>query len=229
MKRLMVLCSIAGLLSGCGGGGSSSTPTQPTTPAAPPQPPANRAPSVSATASPAFGIHGLTTFTFVATATDPDSDALTFAWTVGDGSTATAASFTRVFTQGGSFTPSVTVSDGRGGSASASASTITVGSASGTWRGTGPAALGTFTMTLTQENSGRVTGTYFDSTFGAGQLDAASTTNRIDAQGAIEMRVKQGPFNDWTFRGQMDQTGRRITGGVFGSGFNGQPFTLTKD
>ena len=42
------------------------------------------------------------------------------------------------------------------------------------------------------------------------------------------MRVKQGPFSDWTFRGQMDQTGRRITGGIFGSGFNGQPFTIEK-
>jgi hypothetical protein len=186
-------------------------------------------PSVSATVSPAFGIHGLTTFTFVATGTDPDGDALTYTWTVGDGSSSSSATFTRVFSQGGSFLPSVSVSDGRGGSAGADASQIIVGSATGTWRGTGPAALGTFSMTLTQENTGRVTGTYFDSTFGAGQLDAASTTNAINAQGAIEMRVKQGPFLDFTFRGQMDQTGRRITGGVFGSGFAGQPFTLTKD
>lgn len=68
----------------------------------------------------------------------------------------------------------------------------------------------------------------FDNTFGTGQLDAASTTNRIDAQGAVEMRVKQGGFTDFTFRGQMDQTGRRITGGLFGSGFTGQPFTIDK-
>jgi hypothetical protein len=164
-----------------------------------------------------------------ATATDPDADPLTYAWTVGDGSVSSSASFTRVFTQGGNFTPTVTVTDGRGGSASASTAAMTVGSMTGTWRGTGPAALGNFSLTLVQENTGRVTGSYSDSTFGAGQLDAASTTNRIDGQGAIEMRVKQGPFNDWTFRGQMDQTGRRITGGVFGSGFSGQPFTLTKD
>ena len=228
MKRFILASAACVCLSACGGGGS---PTQPSTPAPQPQPQPqpNRAPSVSATVAPAFGIQGLTTFTFVATASDADSDALTYAWTVGDGGAADTATFTRVFTQGGTFTPSVTVSDGRGGSASASASSVIVGSATGAWRGTGPSALGNFSLTLTQENSGRVTGTYFDDTFGAGQLDAASTTNRIDAQGAIEMRVKQGPFNDWTFRGQMDQTGRRITGGVFGSGFNGQPFTLTKD
>lgn len=167
-------------------------------------------------------------FTMTATASDPDSDVLTYAWAVGDGSTAATASFTRVFTQGGNFTPSVTVSDGRGGRASA-ATGITVGSMTGTWRSTaGPSSLGTFSFTLTQDGTGRITGTYFDSTFGGGQLDAASTTNRIDAQGAIEMRVKQGPYNDFTFRGQMDQTGRRITGGVFGSGFKGQPYTIEK-
>jgi len=42
------------------------------------------------------------------------------------------------------------------------------------------------------------------------------------------MRVKQGGFTDFTFRGQMDQTGRRVTGGLFGSGFGGQPFTIDK-
>ena len=81
--------------------------------------------------------------------------------------------------------------------------------------------------TLTQDNNGRITGTYSDSTFGSGQLDPAAV-NTINAQGAIEIRVKQGPFNDWTFRGQMDQTARRITGGIFGSGFSGHPFTIDK-
>ena len=217
------------VLTSCGGGGGASAPTSPTPPTTTTTPPANRVPTVSATASPAFGIHGLTTFTMTATANDSDGDALTYSWTVGDGSSATGASFTRVFTQGGSFSPTVSVNDGRGGSASASTSTIIVGSMTGTWRGTGPAALGTFSFTLSQDSGGRITGTYFDSTFGAGQLDPASTTNRIDAQSAIEMRVKQGPFTDFTFRAQMDQTGRRITGGVFGSGFGGQPITLTKD
>jgi hypothetical protein len=63
----------------------------------------------------------------------------------------------------------------------------------------------------------------------ADALTYAWTVGDVDAQGAIEMRVKQGPFTDFTFRAQMDQTGRRIAGGVFGSGFGGQPITLTKD
>lgn len=228
MRRIIVVIGLLAFVS-CGGGGGS-TPTTPTTPSTPtPTPTPNRAPTASATASPAFGIHGLTTFTIAAIASDPDGDALAYAWTVGDGSSATNASFTRVFTQGGNFTPTVTVTDGRGGSASASTASITVGSMSGTWRGTsGPSSLGTFSFSLTQDNTGRITGTYTDSIFGAGQLDAASTNNKIDAQGTFEMRVKQGPFNDFTFRGQMDQTGRHITGGLFGSGFGGQPYTLDK-
>ena len=56
-----------------------------------------------------------------------------------------------------------------------------------------------------------------------------TSLDTIHSFGLFEMRVKQGPFTDFTFRGQMDQTGRRITGGVFGSGFGGQPITLTKD
>lgn len=42
------------------------------------------------------------------------------------------------------------------------------------------------------------------------------------------MRVKLSVFSDFTFRGRMDQSGRRITGGVYGSGFNGQSFTMDK-
>jgi hypothetical protein len=219
MNRLIL--AVSGLLiAACGGGSTPAAPTPPPTAST------NRAPSVSATASPAFGVHGLTTFTIAATASDPDGDALTYAWTLGDGSIASSSSLTKVFNEGGSFTPSVSVTDGRGGTASAATAGVTVGSMSGTWRGT-QASLGNYALTLTQDTNGRVTGTYNDTTFGSGQLDPASNNN-INAQGAVELRVKQGRFIDWTFRGQMDQTGRRITGGIFGSGFSGHPFTIDK-
>jgi hypothetical protein len=51
---------------------------------------------------------------------------------------------------------------------------------------------------------------------------------KINSSGKIEIRYKAGIFIDAYMRGQMDSTGRRITGGMFKSGFNGQPFTLTK-
>jgi len=39
---------------------------------------------------------------------------------------------------------------------------------------------------------------------------------------------KVDPFLDFTMRGQMDPTGRRISGASFGSGFNGDTFSFDK-
>ena len=46
---------------------------------------------------------------------DPDDDPLSFAWAFGDGTTATGPAPSHAFTTAGTFTVSVTVSDGRGG------------------------------------------------------------------------------------------------------------------
>ncbi|HEX7019740.1 MAG TPA: PKD domain-containing protein, partial [Gemmatimonadaceae bacterium] len=51
---------------------------------------------------------------------DPDQDPLDYEWTFGDGGTATGVSPAHTFTSAGSFTVTLTVSDGRGGSQSAS-------------------------------------------------------------------------------------------------------------
>ena len=60
-----------------------------------------------------------------------------------------------------------------------------------------------------------------------GSTDPAEP-GKIDAAGKVEIRFKVGRFLDFYLRGTMDQTGRNITGGVFNSGFNGLPFTATK-
>lgn len=51
---------------------------------------------------------------------DPDQDTLTYAWTFGDGGSATGVSPTHTFGSAGSFSVTLTVTDGRGGSQSAS-------------------------------------------------------------------------------------------------------------
>jgi hypothetical protein len=56
---------------------------------------------------------------FVSTSSDADGDALTYAWTFGDGTTGTGALPGHTYAQDGSYTVSLTVSDGRGGSHSA--------------------------------------------------------------------------------------------------------------
>ena len=222
MKRqiLALACSTLAVVS-CGGGSSNATPTAPTTPTTPTQ--QNRAPVInSMSVSPQFGIQQLTLFTFSANASDPDGDPLTYAWNIG-GASASGSSTTGTFSSGGTGTATVTVSDGRGGTVTDSR-TFVVGSASGNWSGSGQ-GLGSFSMRLTQ-SAGIITGTYQDA-IGAGHIDPAQP-GTINSSGRIEMRVKQGPFTDWTFRGTMSQTGREINGQIFGSGFTGQAFVMRK-
>lgn len=63
---------------------------------------------------------------------------------------------------------------------------------------------------------------------GNGQVGPTGAIATINASGQISMRIKVAPFTDFTMTGQMDGTGRGITGTVTGSGFTGQPFVMTK-
>ena len=80
-RRHLVSALIVLTLAAACGGGSSSTPT-PTSPT-PPPPPAqtNRSPVIgSMSMGPAFGVSELTTFTYSASASDPDGDTVSYAW-----------------------------------------------------------------------------------------------------------------------------------------------------
>ena len=225
MRNFLTICFVSSivLVAACGGGSSSSAPTSPTTPSTP-APAANRAPVVnSINVTPSFGISELTSFTYSASASDPDGDPVSFAWDLA-GNAANGPNGSITFVGSGTAGFKVTISDGKGGTAS-DTRTITVGNATGTWRGTG-VSLGAFTMVLTQTGA-KVSGSYSDNAFGAGKIDPAQPGS-INASGHIEMRMKQGVFTDFTFKGDMDQSGRRITGQIFGSGFNGQAFTMDK-
>jgi len=220
---VILLAVLLGFVS-CGGkGGTSTNPAAPSSPT--PTPTAtNHNPVISSVVvTPAFGVSQLTTFTMSASASDPDGDSLTYAWDLAGNPASGSVVHITFGGNGGVGTARVTVTDGKGGSATDSR-TFTVGSATGSWRGSG-VDLGSFTMKLTQVGAA-ITGTYAD-VFGSGQIDPAQPGS-INSAGKIEMRVKQGPFTDWNFRGQMDTTGRRITGTIYGSGFNGQAFTLDK-
>ena len=89
-------------------------------------PPGNRAPQVEAAAVPASGRAPLDVL-FTAAGTDPDGDALTYAWDFGDGSAAATGRRARhTYTTNGTFEAKVTVTDRAGATASATV-TVVVG------------------------------------------------------------------------------------------------------
>jgi hypothetical protein len=109
----------------------------------PPNPqPVNRQPTVTQTSLSDSGtlLATATNVRFSVTATDPDNDNLTGTVDFGDGTTSTGSmpggsqSYDKVYNNAGTYSPRVTVSDGRGGTATASTAQVTVGTMTGGWR-----------------------------------------------------------------------------------------------
>lgn len=223
MKRA-ILFGVVAVMVGCGGssGGSTTSPT-PT-----PTPQANRAPTVSSvTVTPTFGVQDFGLYTFNASATDQDGDSLSFSWDIAGISRTGSTAQVGPFSSGGTGTATVTVSDGKGGTTTGSVQFI-VGTMTGSWAGgvLQSTALPNFTMSLTQAVgvfAGSIT-----TPVGSGQVGPTGALATINASGQVVMRIKVAPFTDFTMTGQMDGTGRSITGSVSGSGFTGQPFIMTK-
>lgn len=213
--RRVILVGVFAVAVSCGGGSSPTAPT-PT-----PQPAANQNPSITSMNVTAFGIQQLSTFSFSASASDPNGDALTYAWSIA-GNAAAGTSGTMTFTSGGNGVATLTVSDGKGGTATDTRAFV-VGSLTGRWNGTWETFV--FTSNLVQNNGGIITGDYVDQV-GSGILDPAEV-HTINANGQVRLRYKGGPWTDFIFTGQMDSTGRRVTGTVSGQGYN-STFTMTK-
>ncbi len=83
------------------------------------EPPENQAPTVAFSATPGSGEAPLAV-SFSATGTDPEGQALTYAWNFGDGQTGSGATASHVYANPGTYTVTVTVTDPGGKTASAS-------------------------------------------------------------------------------------------------------------
>jgi len=226
-----VSLSILVCLTACGGsstpgGTGTGTPTAPT-------PTPNRSPTITQlTVAPTSGVSQLSSFSMQAAATDPDGDTVTYQWEFGDGTTASGSSVAaKVFSGAGVMSARLTVVDGKGGTVSDSRDLV-IGSTTGSWIAT----IQDFSrLSLDLQQSGAVVTGRFT------QMDPLSNTpqgtsgitdpaepGKIDKDGKFEIRLKVGRFTDFYMRGTMDGTGRTVTGGVFGSGFTGSPFSMAK-
>jgi hypothetical protein len=181
--------------------------------------------------TPSFGISQLSSFTYNSSASDPDGDSLTYAWDLA-GTPASGPTGSITFTGGGTGLIRVTVTDGKGGSAT-DTRTIVVGTMTGNWSFFVPGQ-GTLLLALTQNNT-FVTGPFVVAPGGFGNVSAGVTgrtdpaqPGSINGNGVVVIRLKVGPFTDFTLTGTMDATGQRVTGSLSGSGFTGQAFTMTK-
>ncbi len=105
----------------------------------------NAAPVAPAVASPTSGPVPLSVSFSGADTFDPEGDALTFAWTFGDGGTSSLQNPSHLYTTTGTYTAILTVSDGHGGQ-SQSSTVITVG------------ATGSFPTTAVLDNFNRPDG-----------------------------------------------------------------------
>lgn len=215
-----LLCGAAVFALACGGSSNPNSPSQA----------ANAAPTIgSMTVTPSFGVSQATPLSLSSSASDPDGDSLSYRWDYPGGSL-NAPGGTAVMNGDGNMTVTLTVTDSRGLSAT-STRTVTLGTMAGRWAGENHC--GRFEFTFTQTNAvvtgtGRTLQPWCAVQVGVVMLTDPGEPGRIRPDGSVEIRYKVGNFIDAYMRGQMDTTGRKVTGGMFNSGFTGQPFTLTK-
>ncbi|MEO8480756.1 MAG: PKD domain-containing protein [Acidobacteriota bacterium] len=152
-------------------------------------------------------------------ASDPDGDALTYSWNFGDGTTGTGQSVTKAYTNGGSFTATVTVRDGRTSVTASGA--VTIRTLAATWVGglNGIKTLVTFT-----QSGGNLSGTFaFDIGFPGTVSGSISASTR-----AVTFTVSVPGFQAFTFTGNPSGDFNTLTGVANGSGFVNTAWTMTR-
>lgn len=179
-------------LTACGGSDDGGTTAAPPAPA-PTPPPANQAPTASFNV--AASAQAGTPIAFDANAsTDPDGDALTYSWNFGDATLGGGPALAHIYTADGSFTATLTVSDGRGGVASTSR-VIAVQP--------GPTPAGTVnTMAVVSDANGPLAGVTVNVVGGASATTVADGTTAVATALGVPLQLR---FSKPGYADQMKQ------------------------
>ena len=117
----------------------------------------NRAPTAVAAAGPTSGLKPLTVNFSGAGSSDPDGDPLTYSWSFGDNTTGAGQSVSHTYADDGTYSATLTVSDGRGGVHTSQPVTVIVGSRAPTGAIQTPAAGALYSAGGTIDFSGSAT------------------------------------------------------------------------
>jgi hypothetical protein len=165
------------------------------------------------------GIASVTDFTFTAQGgEDPEGGELSYGWDFGDGSNGSGPSASHIYRREGSYTVTLTVSNGED-SARATAS-VTVGSLSGVW--VSRLAGVTRTWTITQNGSS------FSGTFTHSQLGGGTVRGDLSPPRSMSAIAQIRGLNPWSFAGTIDSDINTFTGVANGSGFYNVEMTFRR-
>lgn len=182
----------------------------------------NSAPNAgTVSVSPATALQSSTNVTVTASgANDPDGDPLTFSWNFGDGSSGSGSPATHVYTTSGTFTVTLTVSDGK--KDATTTGMVTVRNLSATWRGP---LTGFTTTTIAMTQSGTIlSGSYSDG-FGFGG-SVSGTVQQTSPQ--VRFTVTVAGFQPFIFTGSPNSDVSVLTGVANESGFTNASWNLTR-
>jgi chitodextrinase len=161
-----------------------------------------------------LGLAGVTNFSFTAQgASDPENAPLTYSWNFGDGGTGSGATVAHVYGAAGTFTVSLTVSDGTNEVAAATRSVQTA-DINGTWVNFEPAVGGPRRRTVQFMRSGaQLSGTYKTSLSpGGGGTLTGSMSSPKNLQ--FEARLQNPDLGQvgFTFEGEFNDEFTSFTG-----------------
>lgn len=205
MHRKITLGLLALALSACGGDAPTPAAPGPTAPTAATTPAATNRPPIAeiyAVLPPGAALPGVTRVAFGGGGSDPDGDTVSYTWDFGDGTTADGSGASHIYPRPGSFTVTLTASDGHGATAHATR-IFEVRSLSGNWTGSvcsggGGGACVAFNGALTQ------TGTSFRGSTQSGVSVSGALANErnitlfFSGRGACRDRLNGQVDNDIT-------------------------------